>query len=350
MYSDIVHNEEDWDAFVLAHGGGFLQSWGWSEFQQALGRRVFRFRMDAPVEGQGQKTVAQFLLVMVPLKFGFSYAYVPRGPIVDWSESGAERFEGALSAVRETVAREKAVFAKLELPFSAAGAAVGEESLRSHGLIAVKTLQPKDTLIVDLRPTEEALLAAMHPKTRYNIKVAGKHGVTVREAEYGNAHLFDHDIDLFWKLMEETTERDGFRAHPKSYYVRLLKTCSAKKHQGLFRTRLVFAEYRGEPAAVALMGAYGDTVTYLHGASSARLRNVMAPFALHWEMMIEAKKQGYAKYDFWGIAPTDDTAHPWAGITRFKTGFGGDKVSYLGAWDLPGREIWYKLYRAVKKN
>ena len=100
MYRDIVHNEEDWDAFVLAHGGGFLQSWGWSEFQQALGRRVFRFRMDAPVGAEGQKTVAQFLLILQPMRFGLSFAYVPRGPVIDWSAVGLERFEGAVSAVR----------------------------------------------------------------------------------------------------------------------------------------------------------------------------------------------------------------------------------------------------------
>ena len=242
------------------------------------------------------------------------------------------------------------MFARLELPFTAEGAPLDAEWLRAHGLVPAKTVQPRDTLLVELMPTEEALLADMHPKTRYNIRVAAKHGVAVREAEYANAHLFDHDIDLFWKLMAETTERDGFRPHPKSYYAKLLRTCSAKKHQGLFRSRLVFAEYRGEPAAAAIMGAYGDTVTYLHGASSARLRHVMAPFALHWEMMREAKRQGYAKYDFWGVAPKDaPLGHPWAGITRFKVGFGGRRESYLGAWDLPGNGFWYNLYRAIRK-
>jgi len=348
MLADIVHNEEQWDAFVLAHGGGFLQSWGWSEFQQALGRPVFRFRLDSD-GGEGQKTVAQFLLVMQTMRFGFRNAYVPRGPIVDWSADGAGRFGGTLEAVRETMKREGAIFGRIDLPMLAEGGPIAAADLTGLGLRQAHAVQPKQTLIVDLTKSEETILAEMHPKTRYNIKVAAKHGVTVREAEYGNAHLFSHDVDLFWKLMEETTERDGFRAHPKAYYAKMLEVCSAKKHQGLFRARLIFAEYRGEPAATAIMGAYGDTVTYLHGASVARLRNVMAPFLLHWTMMTEAKRQGYRNYDFWGIAPTDDPKHPWAGITRFKTGFGGRKTAYLGAWDLPGRGFWYNLYRAVRK-
>ncbi len=352
MLANIVRNEEQWDAFVLKHGGCFLQSWGWSQFQESLGRNVYRFRIDAPSglpPGEGSDlTVVQFLLVMQPMRFGLRYAYVPRGPIIDPQMAG-ERLQSVTETLRETLRREGAIFARVEFPFRADESPVTREELESWGLVPSKTLQPRHTLIVDLSKSEEQLLGEMHGKTRYNIRLAQRHGVTVREAEYGNAHLFRHDVDLFWKLMQETSARDGFRPHPKEYYEKMLDVLSAKKHAGLLRVRLVFAEYQGEAAAAAIVGAYGDTVTYLHGCSVARLRQVMAPFALHWNLMTEAKKQGFTKYDFWGVAPTDDQGHPWAGMTRFKTGFGGERVSYLGAWDLPGKGFWYKVYRTIKR-
>jgi len=352
MLANIVRNEEQWDAFVLKHGGCFLQSWGWSQFQESLGRNVFRFRIDAPSgEPSGDdndRTVAQFLLIMQPMRFGFRYAYVPRGPIIDVRDA-SERLQTVTETLRETIRREEPIFARVEFPFRRDDSPVKPKELEKWGFLPAKTLQPQHTLIVDLGKSEEQLLAEMHGKTRYNIRLAQRHGVTVREAEYSNAHLFRHDVDIFWKLMQETTERDNFRPHPKGYYEKMLDVLSAKKHAGLFRVRLVFAEYQGEAAAAAIVGAYGDTVTYMHGCSVARLRNVMAPFALHWDLMTEAKKQGFAKYDFWGVAPSDDSNHPWAGITRFKTGFGGERVTYLGAWDLPGRGFWYNVYRTIKR-
>ncbi|MEY4745219.1 MAG: protein FemA, partial [Candidatus Parcubacteria bacterium] len=338
------------------HGGGFLQSWGWSQFQEALGRQVFRFRVDRPgnrrgAEGAHEDTIAQFLLVYHGLPFGRRYAYVPRGPIVtadDGPEKAFDYLETCTGALRETIRREGAVFARVEWPWPAGKEPVPYDQLSRWGFMPVRAVQPADTAIVDLASPPQDLLSGMHPKTRYNIRLAERHGVAVREANRDHAHLAQHDVDLFWRMLDETASRDKFHTHPKSYYATMLDVLSAKKSQG-FRTRLMFAEHGGKAVAAAIIGEYGDTATYLHGASLGEYRRVMAPYLLHWSVMQDAKRRGFAHYDLWGVAPTDDPDHPWAGITRFKTGFGGRRVSYLGAWELPGGRFWYTLYRYAKR-
>lgn len=352
MLTHVTRNEQQWDAFVLAHGGGFLQSWDWSQFQEAIGRRVFRFRVDSGAsENDSGDTLGQFVLIEMPLPLGLRYAYVPRGPVVKLTDSGevnAASVVSCVGALRQKVARDGLAFAKVEWPWPLGAGAVTRGSAEKWGFRYAGHVQPQHTVIANLTKTEEQLLAAMHQKTRYNIRVAEKHGVTVREASRQDAHLFEHDVEVFWSMLDETASRDKFHTHERKYYRTMLDVLSPKKSEGL-RTRLFFAEYDGRAVAAAMTGEFGDTVTYLHGASLAGDRKVMAPYLLHWHIMKDAKSRGFAKYDFWGVAPSDDPEHSWAGITRFKTGFGGDRVEYLGAWELPGKTLWYTLYRYAKR-
>ncbi len=354
LTTHVARNEELWDAFVQQRGGCFLQSWGWSEFQEAAGRQTYRFRIDAPSqEGSAAEhghTLVQFLLVVHELPFGARYAYIPRGPVIGGGP-GADReahFEAFIGALRSTLDQLNCVFARIEFPYLQTGDLVGSADLERYGFRYVRSVQPADTLIVDLDRSDTELLAAMHPKTRYNIRVAEKRGVTVREAHYENAHRLRQDLDSFWKLLDETAVRDRFHTHRRDYYEKMLDVLSLKKGGGL-RTRLSFACLGEEPVAACVTAEYGDTVTYLHGASAASRRSVMGPQLLHWRMMNGAKERGFAKYDFWGIAPDDSPEHPWAGITRFKKGFGGRRESYLGAWELSIDPIWYTLYRFAKR-
>lgn len=357
MLTHVTRNEEQWDAFVLAHGGGFLQSWGWSHFQEALGRGVYRFRIDMPGRAAGDTghgdTVAQFLLVYHPLPLGRKYAYIPRGPVVNTTRGpGVAKgyLETCVEALREKMRQDGSVFARVEWPQEASSAPLGAKDLSRWGFRHAKPVQPSDTSIVDLRQSEDAMLAGMHHKTRYNIRLAERHGVTVREARPENAHLWRHDLDVFWAMLGETAERDKFHTHDKRYYATMLDVLSPRKAiEGAMRVRLLFAEHKGQAAAAGLFAEFGDTCTYLHGASVASLRNLMAPYVLHWEAMRAAKGRALGAYDFWGIAPDDDSEHPWAGITRFKRGFGGRRVGYLGAWELPGDAFWYTLYRYAKR-
>ncbi|MBI5071795.1 peptidoglycan bridge formation glycyltransferase FemA/FemB family protein [Candidatus Falkowbacteria bacterium] len=186
---------------------------------------------------------------------------------------------------------------------------------------------------MDLTKSEDELLAAMHEKTRYNIRLAEKKNLALKTGT----------VDDFWKLMEETTKRDEFRAHPKKYYEKMFeKLADGEKNKMRGELKIV---YQGiAPLAAAIIGYFGDTVTYLHGASSYEYRNLMAPYLLHWEIIKEAKKLGYKFYDFWGI-----DEKKWPGVTRFKKGFGGFEINYPGTFDLPINKLWYKIYNLAKK-
>jgi len=344
----IFNNDKEWNKFVLENGGGFLQSWEWGLFQESVGRLVYRYRVDSSEHETLKETVGQFLIVQHKLPFGRTYLYVPKGPVVAGAGYRFEPFKACAVAIVNAAQRLNSTFARIEPP-ALLDEQLDEKDLVDMGFGYVGQVQPQHTTIVDLTKSEEDLLAAMKQKTRYNIKVARKHGVTVREADWSNAHALSADFERFWALMKETTERDKFHAHDKKYYSKMLEVLSPKKARDL-GVRLMFAEYEGEPIAAALIAHFGDTATYLHGASTAKHKKVMAPHLLHWTAIQQAKEAGIKKYDFHGIAPEDAPAdHPWRGITRFKTGFGGDRVTYVGAWEMPISRFWYLMYMLARK-
>lgn len=300
----------------------FLQSWEWGEFQARVGRKVWRFK----IEREGE-------LMMIgqafghTLPYGLTYIYLPRGPLV--TVAGQNHIRECLSVFIHEISRlsEKLVFIRAE--------STGID-YRKFGWQKIKEIQPSYSLLLSLDKSEEDLLKEMHQKTRYNIRIAIKHGVKIRPMAEG-------EFDKFWSLVQETTARDRFRSHPRDYYKIMLDSLGEMAQVWL-------AEYRGRIIAANLMIFWGDQAIYLHGASSHINKNVMAPYLLHWEMIKKAKGQGKEHYDFWGIAPEDQPNHPWVGITRFKKGFAGTKVSYPGTFDLAQNKIWYLLYRLKKKR
>src|SRR5262249_49743254 len=152
--------------------------------QQSIGRAAYRFRVDRPgpagAEGEHEDTVAQFVLIEHPLPLGGRYAYVPRGPVIDatFPERTPGHVATCVETLREAMRRSGAVFARVEWPWPSSQAVVSREDAVRFGFRPARDVQPSHTTIVDLRKSEEALLAAMHQKTRYNIRLAEKHGVT----------------------------------------------------------------------------------------------------------------------------------------------------------------------------
>jgi lipid II:glycine glycyltransferase (peptidoglycan interpeptide bridge formation enzyme) len=344
----VINNQVEWNRFVLENGGGFLQSWEWGLFQEALGRRAYRYRVDSSQDGALKETVGQFLLIEHAMPFGRRYVYTPLGPVVAGAGYQRDAFRACAVTVVQAAQRLGAVFARIEPP-ALAGEQLTVQDVRRAGFRDAGQVQPRHTTIVDLTQDEEQLLKNMKQKTRYNIRLAQKKGVTVRSADLSNAHTYKEDVSRFWQLMTETTERDQFHAHEQSYYEKMLEVLSPRKQRDL-KVQLLIAEYSGEPVAAALVAHFGDTATYLHGASSSRHKSVMAPYMLQWTAMQEAKQAGLRQYDFWGVAPEDaGDKHPWVGITRFKMGFGGQRVSYIGAWDYPTSKPWYGLYRLARR-
>lgn len=315
-----VTKQEEWDAFVSSlPRAQFTQSWAWGEFRKAREQQVIRL--------MGDGAAALFHQVPAPMVGGYWYA--PRGPVAVNGDA-ARRFLDAL--VAEKALPGRALFWRTEP--SVERMQMPRTFVRSHAYM------PACTLLVDLAQSEEVLQQGMHEKTRYNVRVAERKGVTVRTS------TDDVAIETLLRLTKETAARDAFRSQP-GYYIRM--TFHALAPLGMAQIRL--AEKDGTPLAASFEVRYGDTVTYLYGASSSTERNAMAPYALHWSALQDAKREGYRFYDFHGVNPTDTSSpyfkESWAGITRFKRGWGGEQVDYMGTWELPRLPFLYRLFRFI---
>lgn len=325
-----VSDKQAWDRFVQADAwNAFPQAWAWGEFQKSRGRSVVRFALVDERDhwlaaGQG---------IWYPKRYGTGYWLFPRGPVFAMHVTEPrETFCAFLEQLAEARFPHTGLFFRVEPPLTL------EEGRGMMPLRMQRThaLEPASTVLVDLTQTEEELLAAMHPKTRYNIRVAERHGVTVRSGSS------EEDVKTFLRLTAETAERDKFVSHEDDY---LRASCEALLPSGFGRLR--FAEWQGKCLAANFEIAYGDTVTYLHGSSSSQDRQVMAPYMLHWEAMKTAKKEGATVYDLYGTNPRLQSnvyyKPSWEGITRFKRGWGGKDVDLMGTWDLPLNKALYYL-------
>ena len=195
-------------------------------------------------------------------------------------------------------------------------------------------MQPADSLILDLDKPLDQIEAGMHQKTRYNIHLAERKGVQVFESTN------EKSLADFLALQSVTAQRDKIKPFPDSYFQQMYQALVPAGQLSLWR-----AEFQGSLLAINLMISFGDTVSYNHGASSEEQRNLMAPHLLQWKAIQWAKEKGHSHYDFRGIAPDDNPKHAWAGITRFKKGFGGRVVHYVGCYDFVLNSAWYRLYR-----
>lgn len=330
--------QQEWNIFVLENHGSFLQMWEWGTFQESSGSRVHRMRFE---DTSGVFAVANALVLGLP--FGQKCLAIHHGPVTR-GEMSDEQNSIIMQGIRRAAIESGACVIRVDaLEKSVA------DMLEKQGFRARRSAQPNVTSMVDLTQSEEALLAAMHSKTRYNIRVAEKHNVTVRRADHSSPD-FARDTELFLKLFAQTTQRDKFSGHHAEYYRRMLRAVVSEQ----IVAELYLAERKNEQGesealAGAIIAHYDETGVYLHGASSNTGRQYMAPYALHWQAMRDTKKLGGLRYDFWGIAPDDNPAHPWAGITRFKKGFGGSTMVHAGGWELPMPGFWGAVYRLIKK-
>ena len=322
---------EKWDGFVLESSPeSFLQSFGWGEFQNSVGKEVFRYAVM-----EAGRILAVALAVEHRLAPGFKYWYLPRGPIMSDAEEGrkAETLEFLLAHLRAEAVKRKVIFLRMDPCISKSD---GDFLTRAGLRLVSGSVQPKDTLVLDLCRSEEELLGEMKQKTRYNIRLAEKKEVRISREDFS-----EEAFGEFWELVRETSERDGIVSHSREYYYKMLEVLGKK--EGMPDMRLYAAKHQGKTIAANIFLIFGSYSVYLHGASSNKFRNLMAPYLLQWRQIQDAKAAGCRRYDFWGI--TLETENPkWSGITRFKKGFGGKEVSYAGVYDLPINSFVYNLY------
>lgn len=296
----------------------FLQSWEWGEFQTKVSGLVWRIG----VENDAGDLMATAKIIKKILPMGKSYFYCARGPEFKGGNWDNEAGKLLFDEIKRLALEEEVMFLRFDPTFS----------VTDLDFEAVKTqdVQPSKTLVLDLNKTEDDLLKGMHQKTRYNIKLAEKKGVKIIE---GDASRFEE----FWGLMAQTSDRDEFNTHGRSYYQAMLDLPKDF-------LKLVFAEYKGKVIVGNIVVFFGDTASYIHGGSSNEDREVMAPHLLQWHTIKLAKELGFRYYDLYGISE-----HRWPGVTRFKQGFGGREINYPGTFDAVYDQGWYSIYKMVRK-
>lgn len=306
----------------MDQASAFLQSEHWFAFQKATGKKT--------VSCARGRFFARGVFHTLP--FVGSYLYVPRGPIL--GDGG----QAAISILLHHATREKAGWIRIE-PASEAALDRIRHAVTEPVRKAPHDMQPREILVIDISRSEEELLASMKPKTRYNIRLAQKRGVTVRATREAS------DRRAFLDLIQVTAERKEIRPHPRSYYEQLFSILPDDLWY------LFVAEYAGQVLAANLLILYDTTATYLHGGSSAAHREVMAPYFLQWEQIRFARARGFTRYDFGGVRTTainreSGTKRSWAGITRFKTGFSPQTgpLFFPGAYDIILNPRRYQLY------
>jgi peptidoglycan pentaglycine glycine transferase (the first glycine) len=324
--------------------GGFLQSDYWRKFQESVGRKTY----DVSTSGDDGELIAYANIIEHILPIVGKYFYVPRGPVVKIFNFQFSIFKKFLNDLISNARKNNIGWIRIELN-SEEGLNLIRESLSEE--IKVKKsfvdMQPREILILDISKSEEEILAGMKQKTRYNVKLAQKKEVKIydsREEKY---------IQEFLRLVKVTSQRDKITSHPESYYRKMFEEIPDNI------LKLYVAEFEGEIIAANLVLFFGGTATYMHGASDNENRNLMAPYLLQWQQIVDAKKAGCTQYDFGGVKIQPHPSpllikargNSWSGITKFKTGFAPDvqPIQFPGSYDIMLRLGKYNLYRALQK-
>jgi len=306
-----------WNRQLEEQRGHLLQTWEWGEFKQKHGWSADRIRVESP-DGVG---MAQILF---RAKGPVSLGYIPRGPVITgnvgavWPQLRAaiDRSSRAHHTITTIIEPDQPL--ALATTFRQAGVVAGP----AH-------IQPGRTVKIELQD-DGALLSQMHQKTRYNVRLAGRRGVTVTQEA-----VTEESIDRFYKLMTDTADRNEFGIHSRDYYADFLRVFGD-------RACLLFAHTEGHIASTLVAARFGHEAVYMYGASSTVHRAHGAAFLMQYEAMRWARGEGSKIYDLWGIpekdpdSPVDGTetgaagtkGDDWRGLYRFKTGFGGSIVCY----------------------
>lgn len=333
MFQSITEKDRNAYNEVVTHP---LQSYEWGEFREKTGIKVIMrgfFEKDKLIDG--------FQLTIHPIPHTkWTIGYLPKGTMPT-----KELLEELYKIGKEN----NCVFIQLEpnLPKDQGKEKMKSLILNTKYLIlsSAHPLFTKHTFILDLTKTEPELLAGMHPKTRYNIRVAQKHGVEIME------HVSDEAFETYWHLMKETTNRQNFYAHTRHYHALMWKTLKGKSKNEL-SAHLFIAKYNSPtspsslPLAAWVLFTFHKTLYYPYGASSNQYRNVMASNLMMWEAILFGKQQGMETFDMWGsLGENPNPKDPWYGFHRLKQGYGPKLVEFVGSYDLVINPALYQVYK-----
>ncbi len=326
--------KENWNNFLLQNNASFLQSFEWGNFQEKLGRKIWRMSIEDPSvnSGQDSQVLLQALVVKKPLPFGKSYFYIPFGPCFKQNladEQKKQALELLLTELQKISKQEKSTYCYVE-PWK-------EPREPGSFVKPQKRIQPQKTLVIDLIPTEEQIFKNLKSKTtRYNIRFAEKKGVEFVAPEI----IGDKEIEIFYQLAQKSAQRDRFANYDKDYFNKLFSISSND-----IKIKLFFAKCQNNLISANIFVFFGKTAVHLFGGFNHDFRHLMAPYFMHWNQMLFAKnKMGYAIYDFWGI-----DEKKWPGVTHFKRSFGGKEITYPQGYDIVMDKLWYGVFKAARK-
>ncbi len=292
-----------------------LQSWEWGEFRKSQGVKIVRF------------STYQISFHQLPF-LNFTVGYLPKSPFPNKED---------LEMLKEIGRQNKSIFIKIEPNIERQS--FKDAELQSLGLTKGKPLFTKHTSVIDLTRSEEEIFNSFKSKTRYNIRLAEKHGVKVQEDNSERA------FETYLKLLFETTARQGFYAHNKDYHWQQWKIL-----QPAGISHLLTATYKGKILSAFLLFIFNDTLYYPYGASTREYKELMAPTLLMWKAIKFGKVHGCKLFDLWGdTEPNPPPNHPYYGFHRFKEGFSPKLVEFIGTYDLVINSTLYKIYQVIDK-
>lgn len=303
--------EELGEKQALFYGSNFMQTIFWSELKQEYGFKPIFFVINTNEYQEG------VVVLIRPVFKGLSLAYIPHGPSNILCEKIGLK---ALSSELKKFMPKGTLFIRYDLLLDNN---VELESKINGLKKSSVTVQVPDTTILNLEHNLDDILAGMHKKTRYNIKLAEKKGVQVQEVPIT-------ELDRWYDMYEVTAKRDSIAIHSKKYYLSVYNRAKSANGTDI---KLLLAEHEGDLLAGIFVLIQNSVSTYLYGASSNVKRNLMPAYLLQWEAIKISKNSGALAYDFFGIPPMNDENHTMHGLYRFKVGFGGDIVNRVGCYD-----------------
>jgi len=342
----------------------FLQTYEWGQVKAKYGWEPIYVVWDKQGNMQVEKDVIRLSSFVFPpsaalilkrqiLRNGFaarlSILYLPKGPLLDWTNEALRN--RVLDDLQSFARKQGAIFLKMDpdvvlgtgIPnnqddaLDNGGQAVMSELKRRGWGYASDQIQFKNTVLIHLNPSEEEILGRMKQKTRYNIRLAERKGVSVRVGT-------KDDLPILYKMYAETSVRDGFVIRDEGYYQtvwNLFMNSSDPTCEPLI------AQINGEAVASIFVFYFARRAYYVYGMSRDAHREKMPTYLLQWEAMRRAKAKGCSVYDLWGAPDVFNESDSLWGVYRFKEGFGGKVIRTLGAWDFAPNPLWYKLYSEI---
>lgn len=324
-----VGADKDVDLSLICKEAPYTQAGFYGRWQQMLGGKVKRYLVY-----RDDEMVAYFQTIKYPLTMGKRYIYIPYGPVV--KEYSSELVASIKSKLKDEAKSENAAFVRLDFTPAAPANILNKHFKKSpaytyHGAI----LQPRNEWFLELNKTEDELIADVQRKTRWAIRASERQGVTPEIVTENFSKYFDD----FYKLMVETSGRNGFGLHPKRYYAAIFDDLD--KVKGSY---LSVAKYKNKVLIINVVLVYSGVAMYMFSGSSSQERDRNPSYLALWKAVCHAKQIGCKSFNFGGVSTSSDAHKSWDGLTAFKKKFGGHEVTHSDFYDLVINPIWYHIY------